>query len=320
VSDRTGDEAAGAGGRVLLTATDWRGVARATDAEAGGRLPWVLPGEPGADLATVWFCAGRPPAEPISLPRLRWIHSGWAGIEDWFGRSEWREGVELTRTVGDFPQRIAEYVACYLLADALGARESWRSMEAREWRRWTPGTLHGRSLLIVGHGAIGRRVGEVARAIGMATRGVRRGPLTAEDHALGVEEPSALDALLPGADVVVNLLPLTPETESFWEEGRFARFRNGATFVNVSRGATVDEDALLQALRAGRPARAILDVFREEPLPVQSPLRSAPGVWITPHVAGIGTVEPLAADFAENWRRWIARESLRRRVERARGY
>ena len=306
--------------RVLLTAADSRGVAEAVDAVIGRPLPWVLPGDPDAADATVWFCAGRPPAEPSTLPRLRWIQSGWAGIEDWFGRPQWRDGVRLTRTVGDFPQRIAEYVACYLLADALGARESWRLMEAREWRRWTPGTLFGRSLLVVGYGSIGRRVAEVARALGMATRGVRRGPLTPEDHAMGVEEPSALDALLPGADAVVNLLPRTPETESYWSAERFARFRDGATFVNVSRGATVDEGALLTALRTGRPARAILDVFREEPLPAEHALRSAPGVWITPHVAGIGTVEALAADFAENWRRWIAGKSLLRQVERSRGY
>jgi phosphoglycerate dehydrogenase-like enzyme len=306
--------------RILLTAADPDAVARATEDALGGALPWVRAGEPGASGATVWFCAGRPPAQAMSLPGLRWIHTGWAGVEDWFARAEWRDGVRLTRTVGDFPQRIAEYVVGYLLGDALGARESWRQMEAREWRRWTPGTLAGKALLVVGHGAIGRRVAEVARALGMATRGVRRGPLTPADHALGVEEPPALEALLPGADVVVNLLPLTRDTESFWNAERFARFREGATFVSVSRGATVDEVALLAALRDGRPARAILDVFREEPLPAESPLRASPNVWITPHVAGIGTVEPLAAAFAKNWRQWIAGAPLDREVVRERGY
>jgi phosphoglycerate dehydrogenase-like enzyme len=306
--------------RVLLTAADPDAVARATAGVLRARIPWVQPEEPGASDATVWFCAGRPPVQALSLPRLRWIHSGWAGIEDWFERPEWRDGVALTRTVGDFPQRIAEYVAGYLLADVIGARESWRQMEARAWRRWTPGTVAGRSLLVVGHGAIGRRVGEVARALGMATRGIRRGPLTHEDHALGVEDASALEALLPGADVVVNLLPLTRDTESLWNAERFARFRTGAIFINVSRGATVDEGALLAALEAGRPARAILDVFREEPLPAESPLRAAPNVWVTPHVAGIGTVEPLAQDFARNWRRFLAREPLDHEVSRRRGY
>jgi phosphoglycerate dehydrogenase-like enzyme len=215
---------------------------------------------------------------------------------------------------------MAEYVAGYLLADALGVREALRQMERRDWTRWTAGTLAGRSMLIVGYGAVGRRVGEVARALGMAVRGVRRGPLRAQDHALGVEEPDALDALLPGADVVVNLLPHTAETESYWSAERFARMRRGSLFLNVSRGATVDEPALLAALAAERPARAILDVFRDEPLPATSPLRAASGVWITPHVAGIATPDALAAEFVENWNRWRAGSPLQHRVDRSRGY
>lgn len=285
---------------------------------AGMALPWAAAGE--EERAAVWFCPGRPPASPRALPALRWIQTGWAGVEDWFERPEWREGVALARTIGDFPQRIAEYVLGYLLADALGVPEALRQMEARTWRRWTPRSLAGRSLLVVGHGAIGRRVAEAARGIGMSTRGIRRGPLTAEDLALGVEEPGALEALLPAADVVVNLLPLTAETRSFWSAERFARMKEDSVFVNVSRGATVDDAALLGALARRRPARAILDVFREEPLPPGHPLRSASGVWVTPHVAGIGTAEPLAAEFAANWLRYRVGAPLRNVVDRARGY
>lgn len=285
---------------------------------AGARLPWATAGE--EERAAVWFCPGRPPATPRSLPALRWIQSGWAGVEDWFRRPEWRDGVLLTRTVGDFPQRIAEYVLGYLLADALGVADALRQMEARAWRRWTPRSLARRSLLVVGHGAIGRRVAETARGIGMSARGIRRGPLSAEDLSLGVEEPGALEALLPGADAVVNLLPLTPETRSFWNRERFGRMKEGSVFVNVSRGAVVDDDALLEALERRRPARAILDVFREEPLPAEHPLRAAAGVWITPHVAGIGTAEPIAAEFAANWLRYRGGDPLRNVVDRARGY
>lgn len=283
-------------------------------------VPWVAPEDPRAAEATVWFCATRPPAAPRALARLRWIHSGWAGVDAWFARPEWRDGVRLTRTIGDFPDRVAEYVAGYLLANALGVREAVAGMEARSWDRWTPETLAGRSMLVVGHGAIGRRVAEVARALRMTTRGVRRGPLTAEDHAAGVEEPSALEALLPAADVVVNLLPLTRETESFWVAPRFGRMKEGAVFVNASRGRTVDEAALLEGLARRRPGRAILDVFREEPLPPGHPIRDVPGVWITPHVAGTGTTEALARDFAANWRRYLQGEPLREMVDRARGY
>lgn len=305
---------------VLIEDRDPAELARAVERAAGSPLPWVPSGDPRAGDATVWFCATRPPEAPRSLARLRWIQSGWAGIDAWLARPEWKEGVRLTRTVGDFPQRIAEYVTGYLLADALGVREAIRQMEARAWGRWTPGTLAGRSMLVVGHGAIGRRVAEIARSVGMATRGVRRGPPTAEDLARGVEAASSLDALLPAADVVVSLLPLTLETESFWTAPRFARMKTGAVFVNASRGRTVDEGALLAALAAGRPARAILDVFREEPLPPDHPLRGAAGVWITPHVAGIGTTESLASEFASNWIRYQAGAPLRHTVDRARGY
>jgi phosphoglycerate dehydrogenase-like enzyme len=304
-------------GTVLLEGGDAE-VRREVERRAGTALPWAVPGE--EDRAAVWFCPGRPPASPRALPALRWIQTGWAGVEEWFERPEWREGIVLTRTIGDFPQRIAEYVLGYLLADALGVPEALRQMEARAWKRWTPRSLAGRSLLVAGYGAIGRRVAEAARGIGMSTRGVRRGPLTSEDLALGVEEPGALEALLPAADVVVNLLPLTPDTRTFWNGERFARMKESSAFVNVSRGATVDDDALLEALGRRRPARAILDVFREEPLPPAHPLRSAPGVWVTPHIAGIGTAEPIAAEFAANWLRHRDGAPLRNIVERARGY
>jgi glyoxylate/hydroxypyruvate reductase A len=129
-----------------------------------------------------------------------------------------------------------------------------------------------------------------------------------------------LPELLAWADVVVNLLPLTPETESFWNAERFGRMKPGSTFVNVSRGGTVDETALLRALGRGRPGFAILDVFREEPLPAEHPLRGRDDVWITPHLAGVSTIEPLAVEFAENWRRFRAGEPLQNLVDRARGY
>ncbi|MGE5180155.1 MAG: D-2-hydroxyacid dehydrogenase [Bacteroidota bacterium] len=302
---------------VLLEGGD-PAIREAVERHAGEPLPWAMPGE--ESRAEIWFCPDRPPESPRALPALRWIHSGWAGVEGWFGRPEWRDGVLLTRTVGDFPQRIAEYVAGWLLADALGARDAFRAMDARAWTRWTPRSLATRSLLVVGHGAIGRRVAEVTRALGMTVRGIRRGPLGPLDYALGVEELSALEALLPSADVVVNLLPLTHETRDFWNRERFGRMKAGSTFVNVARGASVDETALLEALAAGRPVRAILDVFRTEPLPPDDPLRKSPAVWITPHVAGTGTADPLAAEFAANWKRFKDGAPLRNVVDRERGY
>jgi glyoxylate/hydroxypyruvate reductase A len=157
-------------------------------------------------------------------------------------------------------------------------------------------------------GAIGKGVAAAARALGMDVTGVTR------------KKARELPELLGRADAVVNLLPHTPETESFWNAERFRALKPGAVFVNVSRGATVDEPALLKGLGRGRPGFAILDVFRDEPLPPESPFRGREDVWITPHVAGISTTLPLARDFAENWKRYRSGAPLHNVVDRARGY
>lgn len=305
---------------VLLTHSDPKALARAIDEALGTPMTWMTADDARARTAEVWFCASQPPSEPLDLPALRWIQSGWAGVETWFSRPEWRDGVHLTRTVGDFPARIAEYVFGYLLARELGVPEALRQMEERSWKRWTPASLAGRGLLVVGYGAIGGQIGTVGRALGMRVEGIRRGAGAAGPADAAIHGPDALDGCLARADVVVNVLPRTAETESFWNRDRFARMRDGATFVNVSRGATVDEAALLEGIARGRPARAILDVFREEPLPPSHPLRGVEPIWITPHVSGIGTARPLAAEFAENWRRFGAGLPLRNSVDRARGY
>ena len=306
--------------RVLITYSDPDELARAVGREIGAALPWCRLDGRGFEDATVWFCAGSPPETSLHLPKLRWIQSGWAGVENWFNRSEWGENVVLTRTVGDFPKRIAQHVFGYLLARALRIDEALRQMADRSWKRWTPDSLAGRNLLIVGMGAIGLEVAAVARAFEMHVAGVRSSSGAERAGALDTRGAQELPEFLPWADVIVNLLPLTPETESFWDAERFARMRAGSVFVNVSRGATVVEAALLRGLERGRPAAAILDVFREEPLPPDHPFRAKENVWVTPHVAGITTIPAIAKDFAENWRRFGAEDPLLNRVDRARGY
>ncbi|MBI4364443.1 MAG: D-2-hydroxyacid dehydrogenase [Candidatus Latescibacteria bacterium] len=306
--------------RILITDTDPETLSRAVEAEWGRPLPWSRLDSRRFEDASVWLCAGAPPERPIRLAKLRWIHSGWAGVESWFGRPEWAKDVALTRTVGDLPQRMAQYVFGYLLTRVLDVPEAMRQMGERSWRRWVPDSLVGRNLLIVGMGMVGVEVAAVARAFQMHVSGVRRGSRGADGRVLDARGAEDLPALLAWAHVVVNLLPLTPETDSFWDARRFALMRPGAVFFNVARGATVDEKALLRGLDRGRPGMAVLDVFRDEPLPPEHPLRGRDDVWITPHVAGVSTVPAIARDFAENWRRFTAGEPLRYLVDRARGY
>lgn len=306
--------------RVLVTYSDPEALARAVSEELGESLPWCRLDGPRSDEAAVWFCAGAPPEAPLRMQGLRWIQSGWAGVEIWFTRPEWSGNVALTRTVGDFPERITQHVFGHILAGTLNVREALRQMEERAWRRWTPASIAGQNLLVVGMGAIGREVAALGRAFRMQVKGVHKDggdPAGSPDATHRAEE---IDDLLPWADIVVNLLPLTAETRSYWSAARFDRMRRGATFVNVSRGGTVDEEALLRSLASGRIGRAILDVFREEPLPEAHPLRGKNSVWITPHVAGVSTIPAMAKDFAENWKRYRAGAPLRNLVDRARGY
>jgi phosphoglycerate dehydrogenase-like enzyme len=305
---------------ILVTARDARALMAVVDREVGEPVPWMGPDDPRRADAVVWFASSAPPPEPYRMPVLRWIHSGWAGVDFWHGRPEWGTEVQLTRTVGDFPERIAAYVMAHLLADALDVSRAARQQEARRWERWVPGTLAGKSILIVGYGAIGRAVGRAARGLGMRVGGIRRGPITEADRRDGIGDVGELAARLSESDIVVNLLPATPATRRFWNAERLARLRSGATFVNVSRGSCVDEAALLVALEAGRPARAILDVFDIEPLPAEHPLWRSARVRVTPHVAGIGTPGAEGTVFAAQWARWCRKEPLEHLVDRERGY
>jgi phosphoglycerate dehydrogenase-like enzyme len=306
--------------RVLLTDIRPEALQRAVEEAVGRGVPWAAPDDPDLDDVDVWFCAGPPPGQVLTLPNLQWIHSGWAGVEGWFRRPEWRSGVRLTRTVGDFPDRMAEYVFAYLLAQELGVARAIRQMQNRAWRRWVPGSIRGRSMLVVGYGAIGSAIAARARAFGLQVQGIRRGPVTSREETQGVYELPRLPEFLGEADIIVNVLPHTRATESFWNRARFESMAEGSVFVSISRGATVDEGALLEAIRKGRPGRAILDVFREEPLPPDHPLRGFDEIWITPHVAGTGTVVELARDFAANWSKYQTRSSLLHVVDRERGY
>jgi glyoxylate/hydroxypyruvate reductase A len=305
---------------ILITGDDPPSLARAVAASLGEPIPWVGAGDERASAATVWFASSLPPASTLPLPSLRWIHCAWAGVDRWIGRPEWREGVTLTRTIADLPRRMADYVIGYLLAMELDVARSRRQQEARRWERWTAGTFGGKTMLIGGYGEIGRVLGAGARAMGIRVLGLRRGPVTAAERAEGVIGSDALPRSLAEADYVVNLLPATPETEAFWNAARFAAMKQEAIFVNVSRGRSVDDEALLAGLDRGRPGHAILDVFRKEPLPPESPYWGHPRVWVTAHVAGLGTDETEGAAFADNWRRWRANEPLAHVVDRARGY
>lgn len=214
-------------------------------------------------------------------------------------------GVILCDGSGIHDAPVAEWVVLALLAllkDLPGF------LAAQQEARWAPRRLpdlEGKAVLLLGYGAIGRAVAERLRAFGAEILPVARHPRP------GVYTREDLPHHLPRADAVVLLLPLTPETRGLVDRAFLRAMREGALLVNAGRGALVDTQALLEALQAGR-IRAALDVTDPEPLPEDHPLWRAPGLLLTPHVAGLSEGFPRrAARFlAEQVGRYLRGEPL----------
>ncbi|MDX3347256.1 2-hydroxyacid dehydrogenase [Streptomyces anthocyanicus] len=175
----------------------------------------------------------------------------------------------------------AELALTLILASLRGIPESVRAQDGGAWRPEVFPSLYGRSVLVVGYGAVGSALEELLVPFGCAVtrvagadRDAPRGPVRSAAH---------LPRLVSDADVVVLSTPLTPQTRQLFDAGMLARMKDGALLVNVARGAVVDTDALLKETHEGR-LRAALDVTDPEPLPPGHPLRETPGVLITPHV------------------------------------
>ena len=186
------------------------------------------------------------------------------------------------------------------------------------WETLPPRQLAGKVLGILGVGDIGGRIAATGRHFGMRVRG-----LTRSGAAEGVHETFGPDERLEFAerlDVLVAVLPETPDTTNFVDEEVLERLAPGAVFVNVGRGATVDDEALVRALRRGHPAWAVLDVFREEPLPAEHPLWTLDNAYLTFHTAALSNPEDIVPIFLENLRRWESGSSMLYRLDVTRGY
>lgn len=254
-------------------------------------------------------------------PRLRWIQSISAGVEDLASPALATHGVVLTNAAGVYDPGLAESVLGFLLTFSARILEDAR-LEPGAWPTDGIRLLRGTTALVVGAGSIGSEVGRLLNAAGLRVRGVARTPRSSDATFASIVGPEELLAALAEADHVVNVLPITDTTRGMFDAGAFRAMRRHAVFVNIGRGATVDEPALIDALRAGRIAGAALDVFAEEPLPVESPLWRMPNVLVSPHRAGDheGWQADVVALFVDNLRRFVAGVPLRNVVDVELGY
>jgi len=251
------------------------------------------------------------------VPNLRWLQgrmAGAGGVAEKAGLGE--TDVVVTTASGVYSGPLAEFVLMAMLQHAKQLDQLRRDKADKVWRQGAVGGLERKTLCVVGTGSIGRAIAQRAQPFGMRVVGVKR-TVREEDEAWGYADelyPTAeLHAALREADYVAVTLPGTPQTRHLLDAGAFAAMKQDAYFVNVGRGAVVDEAALVGALEGGHLSGAALDVFEVEPLPEESPLWELENVIVSAHTTDVvpDLINGAQTDlFCENLRRYLAGEEL----------
>lgn len=279
---------------------------------------------PDLRLGEADVALGQPdPQQVMDLPRIRWVQVTSAGYtrydRDDFKAALRSRGAFFTNSSSVYQEPCAEHCLAMMLALARrlpqcavdqNTARSWKAAEHRIRSR----LLVGQTAVILGYGAIARRLLELLQPLRMNLVCVRRKP--AGDEGVPVVPEDRMDEVLSGADHVVSTLPETLRTIGMFDAKRFALMKPGASFYNIGRGTTVDQAALLAALGSGKLAAAYLDVTNPEPLPADHPLWTAPNCYITPHTAGghHDEFERLARHFVDNLRRFEIGDALLDRI------
>ena len=242
---------------------------------------------------------------------VRWLQASSAGIGQFVRRHQLeRLPAVLTTAAGVHARPLAEFVMWGILTFVKNYPLARAQQQKHHWQRFHNDDLEDKTLAIVGLGSIGREVAKAARGFGMRVLATKRSVAGAVPEDLGVDAlyPLAdLHTMLGESDVVVLIAPHTPETENLIDRAAFSAMKPGALLINIGRGALVEEEALLEALRTGRLAGAVLDVAPVEPLPPEHPLWDMDNVFIFPHSASTSKNENrrLTELFTENLRRYL---------------
>ena len=278
---------------------------------------------PGAGILLGWKFgeAGLRGVWPLA-DRLRWIHWTGAGVDAVLFPELVESDVILTNSRGVYDRAMAEYVLGLVLCFAKRFPETTRHQEQQLWQHRLSELISGRRALVVGVGSIGREIARMLARAGLQVEGVGRRARTDDDDFAAVHAQADLNAVLPEADYVVIVVPLTDETRGFFGAAQLDAMKPTARLINVARGAVLDEAALVEALARGSIAGAALDVTAIEPLPEDSPLWSMPQVIVSPHMSGdfFGYPEVLVSAFMENFRRFRAQQPLLNVVDKASGF
>jgi D-2-hydroxyacid dehydrogenase (NADP+) len=218
-------------------------------------------------------------------PQLKWIQSLATGVDHFLRCPSLKPEVLITSGRGIHGAPMREQVLYMMLAISRDAKRQVEDHQHRIWQRRLWSTLHGKTAVIVGTGIVGTAIGEMLGALGMRVVGVSRSPR----QAAGFDDIMPADGLADAAakaDYLINVLPASAANNGLFGSEVFGAMKASAYYISAGRGQTVDETALITALKERRIAGAALDVFQDEPLPPDSPFWSLPNVFITPHVGG----------------------------------
>jgi phosphoglycerate dehydrogenase-like enzyme len=304
-----------------------RGMGSGGAAAPGSGLPATILAQ--AEVLLVGYPV--PEGLAAAAPRLVWAHHTQAGVSNLAGTDLWRSEVTLTSSRGAVAATaIAEYALAAAAHFARGLHEATRQKADGQFARqgYQMLTLRGATMGVIGLGGIGQEVARLSRAAGMRVIGTRRSvtaPLPGADGADLVLPAMRILEVAAESDFLVICAQLTAETHGFINASVFAAMKPGAVLINVARGEEVDEDALIDAVTAGRIRGAVLDVYAGELAgrPPRPELAGLPQILLTPHISGAGDTnmaEPLRRLFADNLRRYLDGQPLLNVVDRARGY
>ena len=283
----------------------------------------LLESLPGAEILLGWsFNDGNLLGVWPHAGDLKWIHWTGAGVDAVLFPELIRSDVVLTNSRGIFDRAMAEYVLGLILSFAKRFPESTRHQAERRWQHRLSEMVSGAHVLVVGVGSIGREIARFLRSAGLRVEGVGRKARAADDDFDAVHPREDLDSVLPAADYVVIVVPLTEESRGMFGAAQFAAMKPTARVINVARGAIVDEEALAEALRDGHIAGAALDVTAVEPLPTESPLWAMPQVIVSPHMSGdyVAYKQAVVSAFIDNFRRFQTEKPLLNVVDKISGF
>ena len=262
-----------------------------------------------------------PPGLLPAMPKLRWAQVMTAGVEEWLALPDLPGDLTLTCARGTHEESMPENIIGALFHVAKPYATAVENQKQKKWVRTVAQPLTGKTLGILGLGVIGQRVANIAAVLGMRVIGTKRRPAPMA-HVAAVLPPERTAEVLAQSDFLLLLLPATPETDNFINAERLGMMKASAWLLNFGRGHLIKDEDLIAAVAARKIVGAVLDVYRQEPLPAEHPFWTTPGIIVLPHIGGPHPQRDrfVARLFVENLGRFLDGKPLKEVVDRKAGY